>query len=127
MTYELATWTSVTILFCSICATFLFYDVFVFVMFFNLWDNSVLNIQPYIDCCPLRHCQFIMICQHTIFLTLRFFFLTHCFANPFLLPLLPINSQTLNNTIINSLLSDTHSLYIYNINLLSHISFSSHN
>ena len=127
MTYELAMWTRVTILFCSICATFLFYDVFVFVMFFNLWDNSVLNIQPYIDCCPLRHCQFIMICQHTIFLTLPFFFLTHCFANPFLLPLLPINSQTLNNTIINSLLSDTHSLYIYNINLLSHISFSSHN
>ena len=127
MTYELAMWTSVTVLFCSICATFLFYDVFVFVMFFNLWDNSVLNIQPYIDCCPLRHCQFIMICQHTIFLTLPFFFLTHCFANPFLLPLLPIKSQTLNNTIINSLLSDTHSLYIYNINVLSHISFSSHN
>ena len=72
MAYELATWTSVTILFCSICATFLFYDVFVFVMF-NLWDNSVLNIQLYIYRCPQRHCQFIMIHQHTIFLTLPFF------------------------------------------------------
>ena len=82
MTYELATCTSVTILFCSICATFLFYDVFVLVMFFNLWDNSVLNIKPYIDCCPLRQCQFIVLCQHTIFLALPFFFPTHCPANP---------------------------------------------